>query len=37
MGFLWTLMDVARACGRKNLGVCGGGWMKNMDVVRTCG
>ncbi len=30
-------MDVARACGRKNLGVCGGGWMKNMDVARTCG
>jgi len=30
-------MDVARACGRQNLGVCGGGWMKNMDVARTCG
>jgi hypothetical protein len=23
MGFLWTMMDVACACGRKKLGVCG--------------
>jgi hypothetical protein len=38
MGFLWTMMDVARACGRKNLGVCGwGGWMKKKDVALTCG